>query len=504
MEERQMQKQNLVFFLSLIMATQACQTTTPSPEPSSVPVPTSTPRAVPIQNILPQAKESCAAAENTAVVGGFITPPVLALKQAVYESNEWEVETLFNNQAGVLAKNADEVQVLVCIREERNESGSYDDGQPALDTTWTIWFVSWPRGEVLGRMSLLSVAQAVKMNPGPGIGDPPVLDLVNVLLKAQDSKVLAVSEDGLAETTIAAGRPVMAVVDEESQITVWDLERGSILNQFVVNSDVWLVNDPALSPDGSLVAVTGIMDSTTRVFDTNTGAELYTLITQAPTFSPDGSILATGNPTREHVATFEIWLSEPRTGNLIAKLPEARVDSFAFSTDSSWLVSMDPFGEIMLWDAVNHTLANSFEGLDTGDAQSVAISADGKFLATQSPFNGVRVWETGSSEPLYSTEGSNGAFISRVQFSTDGRMLAFAGPASLADSSVSNEEPALEDILAQMFASHKITLLNLGDLSVTEIELPLDVANFFFADNEEGLYVVLSGGVVLLISDTVP
>jgi hypothetical protein len=498
-----MQKQTLVLFLSLIVITQACQAATPGPEPG--PIPTSTPQTVPIKNILPQAKEACAAAENTPVVGGFITSPVLALKQLVYESSQWQVETLFNNKDGVLARNADEVQVLACIQEDRVETGNYEDGQPALDTTWTIWFVSWPGGEVLGRMSLLGPAQAVKMNTGPGIGDPPVLDFVNVLLKAQDSKVLAVSADGLAETTFAADSPVMAVVDEESQITVWDLEHGSIFNRFGVDSDVWLVNNPALSPDGSLVAVTGLMDSTTRIFDTNTGVELYTLITQAPAFSPDGSILATGNPTSDHVVTFEIWLTDPRTGNLITKLPEARVDTFAFSADSRWLVSMDPFGEIMLWDTVNHTPVNGFQGLDTNDAQSVAISADAKFLATQSPFNGVRVWETGSPEPLYATEGSNGAYFSRVQFSTDGRILAFAGPQSLLESTQSDEALAgLEEFIANRTASHKITFLNLGDLSMTEMELPLDVTNFFFAPNGDELYVVLSGGVVLLIGDITP
>jgi WD40 repeat protein/serine/threonine protein kinase len=181
------------------------------------------------------------------------------------------------------------------------------------------------------------------------------------------------------------------------------------------------VNSVAYSPDGKRLASVAY-DSTTKVWDAQTGQELLSLKGGGNdvAFSPDGKRLSNGE---------KVW--DAHTGEELLSLKEDG-DGVAFSPDGkrlawgngTWDDSKKAYvaGEVKVWNAQTGQELLTCKG-HTDFVPSVAFSPDGDRLASTCWDNTVKVWDAQSGQERLSLKGGG----ARVVFSPDGKRLASAG-----------------------------------------------------------------------------
>ncbi|BAU41661.1 NB-ARC domain-containing protein [Leptolyngbya sp. O-77] len=120
----------------------------------------------------------------------------------------------------------------------------------------------------------------------------------------------------------------------------------------------------------------------------------------AVAFSPDGTLLATGESTGE----IHIW----RTGEtqpLLALTGHAnRILSVSFSPDGCWLASASADSTIKLWDLDSGAIAATLTG-HTNGVCSVRFSADQSLLASASLDGTIRLWDVQTAQLLRVLDG---------------------------------------------------------------------------------------------------
>ncbi len=138
------------------------------------------------------------------------------------------------------------------------------------------------------------------------------------------------------------GKHIASASDDGAHI--WDATTGKKLVTFSGHGEGSALNGIAYSPDGKWVATSG-NDATIKVWDSETGAEIFSLIghtgpTFGVAFSPDGQYLATSSVDR----TVKVW-KLPKAGE---QVPEpltlygntGAVYQVAFSPDGTRVVSV--------------------------------------------------------------------------------------------------------------------------------------------------------------------
>ena len=183
------------------------------------------------------------------------------------------------------------------------------------------------------------------------------------------------------------------------------------------------VNSVSFSPDGSMLA-SGSWDDTIRLWDVATGAPLRTLEghtsdVNSVSFSPDGSMLASGS--------WDIRLWDVATGAPLRTLRghTDSVDSVSFSPDGSMLASGSWDYTIRLWDVATGAPLRTLRG-HTNRVYSVSFSPDGSMLASGSWDYTIRLWDVATGAPLRTLREHMNSVYS-VSFSPDGSMLASGG-----------------------------------------------------------------------------
>jgi protein kinase-like protein/WD40 domain-containing protein len=155
--------------------------------------------------------------------------------------------------------------------------------------------------------------------------------------------------------------------------------------------------------------------------------------------SPKGSMLAAGNVD----GTVQFWNIATRART--ATLPHADTDhanpsatvagtrswsvySVAFSPDGSMLASGNGDGTTVLWDAATRQRIATLPDLDTEEwnsfTNSVAFSPDGSMLATSYDAQTVTLWDIVTRTPVATLPSGSDWWVYAVAFSPDGSMLA--------------------------------------------------------------------------------
>jgi WD40 repeat protein len=233
---------------------------------------------------------------------------------------------------------------------------------------------------------------------------------------------VAVSPDG--STVAVASGP------NTRKLYVWKWEAGEEPRQLPVGDFVarWV----AFSPDGKLLAATSDREGTVRLWDVAGGQPRHRLhlpggqgsTTGAPTFTPDGKVLAlVGTVYSRHEQSESIHLWDPATGRYRGRLDPGG-GRLAASPDSRLLAAGGP-GRILVWDLASGKPLLPDEEAHHDHVGRVAVSARG-VVATASDDGTVRLWDLATGAHRLRL-GHGGYTVRAVAFAPDGRTLASSG-----------------------------------------------------------------------------
>lgn len=227
---------------------------------------------------------------------------------------------------------------------------------------------------------------------------------------------LAFSPDGRAVATTGPDRSVR----------VWDVESSAEIARF---DEPWGDYSLDFSPDGARLATGASWQGEVRVWDLETGSEVFfdtlpeTSFVYVVRFGPDGRRLAAGGGGRWS----SVW--DVETGSKLFDMETVNnVRTLDFSPDGTLLASAASgiyanFANARLWDAMTGRELTGFAAEVA--ATDVAFSADGARVATAGGDETVRIWSTrGGSNDLSFEHGSG---LMAFEFTPDGRSLVSAG-----------------------------------------------------------------------------
>jgi ankyrin repeat protein len=148
-------------------------------------------------------------------------------------------------------------------------------------------------------------------------------------------------------------------------IYLWNINSGSIIRTFGAEVPTCNITNLSFSPDGSILA-SGSRDKTIKLWDPNTGTIIRTLVhgvTTLVVFSPDGTMLASAGFDELTANEFKLWgqkryiinhsikLWNVHTGVLIHEFKVTKpYYSAVFSPDGNILACVNIKGEATLWN----------------------------------------------------------------------------------------------------------------------------------------------------------
>lgn len=142
----------------------------------------------------------------------------------------------------------------------------------------------------------------------------------------------------------------------------------------------------------------------------------------ALSFSPNGSLLATGSGSPSRSGQLKIW--RVADGSLLTEIEDAHSDTIVgleFSPDGEYLAtaSTDRFAKV--FRVRDGSLVSAFEG-HTAHVLDVSWRADGLMLATSGADNVIKLWDFEEKRQIKTINGYNNE-ITSVAFTDDGETL---------------------------------------------------------------------------------
>jgi WD40 repeat protein len=264
-------------------------------------------------------------------------------------------------------------------------------------------------------------------------------------LKASDRDPSKQAEDALRSALVAlrlehvlpgagAANPVARFSRDGSRIVVGGVlprirvyrSNGTLMRGFNAGA---IVNDAALSRNGTLVAAAG-EDGRVRIWNVATGA-LRTIDHDAPVrglaWSPTADILVTVGSGSAPSA--RVWNASTGTRLHVLRHPLG-LETASFSRDGSRFVTLGKGRVARVFDVETGALLATLEH-PTGEITSAAFGPGGKLVVTGGRDRVARVWEVATGEQRFVLTSPSGQVLD-VAFSSNGKWIATAGTDSVA------------------------------------------------------------------------
>jgi WD40 repeat protein len=235
---------------------------------------------------------------------------------------------------------------------------------------------------------------------GPEVDITPLLDMISEDLMSND-----LMSDNLVSAELSGD--------------IWSKPTWNLQQTISAHSD-W-VRCLSFTPD-SLKLVSGSFDKTIKLWQLDTGTEIYTLGERlkgvfALAVSPDGQLLASGSWDE----TIELWNLE--TGSLLYNLSQhkASVRALAIAPDSKTLISGSFDQTIVLWSLPDGTVTKTI--VDREPIAAITLNADGTFVASTGDDGIVKIWSLASGLKIAESSG-NKHCIGSLSISPDSQTIA--------------------------------------------------------------------------------
>ncbi|MGB6615964.1 MAG: WD40 repeat domain-containing protein, partial [Trebonia sp.] len=286
---------------------------------------------------------------------------------------------------------------------------------------------------------------SIAFSPGGKVlatgGDNGYVQLWNVATGQQMGSTADVSSGLVDSVAFSPDGTILATGDSGGGARLWDVSAIEQASRAVSNPRYDSVA-VAVSPDGKTLA-TDDGNGSVRLWDIATGRQVGPVLTvtagvppsrPAPpgssaslAFSPDGKILAAGEPFGGIVRLWSVATGRPVGPGLNTNPQAPEISSLAFSPDGKILATAANGGQAELWDvATGHQIGTPF----AHDAFSVAFSPDGRILAVADiQSSTVRLWNIAAKRqaggPLAAGIGpADSGDLSELAFSPKGDTLA--------------------------------------------------------------------------------
>ena len=238
---------------------------------------------------------------------------------------------------------------------------------------------------------------------------------------------------GVCRTAISPDGTILAsAMSKENIVRIWDEAASRMVTTLYGHTSQ--IAALSFSPDGSMLA-TGSSDKTIRIWDTSTWKLLKTLVhsslVQTVRFSPDGHYIAAGDFTGGiiHVWTVHDW-KKIKTFDVLHI-----VNSIAFSPDSARLAAGDDGGNIFVWDVESGEIVMEIEngwfrnnpfGNINNPIHSIDFCPSSNTIISGNDDGTVKIWDAGTGDLVKTLKAHTGKVVSvaccsgRAMFATGG------------------------------------------------------------------------------------
>ncbi|WP_214633080.1 NACHT and WD repeat domain-containing protein [Antrihabitans cavernicola] len=338
-------------------------------------------------------------------------------------------------------------------------------GRPLAAHSAALWTVAFsPDGHILATGSWDGTTKLWNLSdPATPTLEGPALAggggaVISVAFSPDGQTLAAGSQEGVVRlwslsTTVKAGHSdqvkglglsadgsVMATASVDGTMQLWDSSDPTgpkRLGRYVLDGR-HQVDGLAISPDARTVVVGGGADGKAFLLDTTdrrnvkpiTMLQLATRYAYPFAFSPDGSVLVTGNDDN----SIQLWDVRDRTKPIRIGAPidadSGFINDAQFSPDGKILATAGSDDTVKLWDVSDRArvrqLGHELDG-HTKAVNSIAFSPDQRTLASTGDDLTIRLWDitdpangTAIGKPIVAHRSS----IHSVAFSPDGRTIA--------------------------------------------------------------------------------
>jgi WD40 repeat protein len=333
-------------------------------------------------------------------------------------------------EAPITPENASDVTELAMWGKGEALDVTYSpDGRLlALGSTVGIWLYDTETLNLARFIRTMSKVDSVAFTPDSATVFGRVSDISIGWWNVATGELLGRLEVGAGEVAFSLDNATLVAVAQDHQIDLWNIEKGEHLHAW--EESLGLAGAMTFSPDGTLLATGSSDDTIIRLWDTQTGQpvrilEGHTERVGSLAFSPDGSQLASGSADD----TVRMW--DVETGAVIAlieghdKSPSHWIKAVAFSPNGEKVASGATDNTLRTWDAKTGERLCTFEHAST--VTGASFSPDGKLLASIGVRGqDVQVWGVETGVLAHTVEESGRWLAGRI-ISPDGTVFVTRG-----------------------------------------------------------------------------